>query len=451
LWGDRVGSKTATAIQSDERMTPAQIRMIILASLGGALEFYDFVIYGIFAQSISVAFFPNNNPLISLIQSYAVYAISFLARPLGGMILGALGDRLGRKNIFILSILTISASTSLLGLMPTYAQWGIASTLLIIALRLFQGICLGGELPCSIIYVVETLPKRAGLVCGILIFCVNTGVALGAVVNLVLSLSLSPADFALYGWRIAFLFGGVTGLLSYFLRRSLQESAEFVAMKGAVAKTPFREVTSQHPGELFAGIASTAATAAFNGLFFAYMPAYLTSVLHVDRGTTAIAQNVGLVVTSIVLLGVSWLSDRFSRRAFLMGGAGLMVVFAYPFFQELARSTENVVLLFALAGIAAGMVNGVFAVVLADLFPTRIRFSGVGISYNVSMTLFNGTVPLIAASLVAATGSSLSPALLIIAFASLSFISGLFLPKVSGRILLDHYALAEAEAAAAAD
>ncbi len=415
-------------------LTGPQWRTIVLASLGGALEFYDFIIYGIFAQSIAAAFFPTADPLVSLVLSFSVFAGGYLARPFGGMLLGALGDRFGRRGVFLFSLGAISTSTVLMGLIPGYASWGFAATALMVALRLIQGLCLGGELPCSIVYVVETTPRRAGFACGVLFFCVNSGVSLAALVSLALNTALSPEAATAYGWRIAFVIGGLTGLASYAVRRKLHESAEFAAMRGVASRTPLSELFRGYPVEILVGIGTSAATSVFNGMLFAYMPAYLVRVLHYDVKAASLAQNVGLITTSVGLLVVAWLGDRIPRRYFLCLGSALLGLLSYPFFRAVIDRSVDVVPLFVMAGLVAALINGTFAMVLADLFPTRVRFSGVAVSYNISQTLFGGTVPLIAATLVASTGSPASPAIVVALFSIVAFASTLMLKRYGGRV-----------------
>ena len=392
------------------------------------MEFYDFIIYGVFTQSIAAAFFPVSDPLVSLALSFAVFAGGYLARPLGGLLFGTVGDQAGRRKVFLLSVLLISGSTTLMGLLPTYATLGAGATFLMIALRLIQGFCVGGELPCSIVYVVETAPRRAGFVCGVLIFCVNTGVALAALVSLALSTFLTPEDLAAYGWRIGFLIGGLTGLGSYVLRRTLTESPEFAAMKSTASKRPMREVFRERPLAIGVGIGTTAATAGFNALLFAYLPSYLTRVLHYDPPTASLAQNVGLAVLSVALPVAGFAGDLIPRRYILAVGACLLAGLAYPFFHALVQHSASPILLFAMAGLAAALCNGVFASVLADLFPTKVRFSGVAVSYNLSMTIFGGLTPLLASVLVAGTGVEEAPAYIMVMCAVVALTACLAMP-----------------------
>ena len=415
-------------------LSGAQWRTIVFASLGGALEFYDFIIYGIFVPSIAATFFPATDPLVGLVLSFSVFAGGYLARPFGGLLLGALGDRFGRRGIFLFSLGAISASTVAMGLLPGYATWGVGATVLMVALRLVQGLCLGGELPCSIVYAVETAPARGGFACGVLFFCVNSGVSLAALVSLAINTLMPPDAAAATGWRVAFVFGGLTGLASLAVRRRLHESPEFAALRGVASRTPLRELFGAYPMPVLIGIGTSAATSAFNGMMFAYLPAYLVGVLHRTAAEAAFAQNAGLATTSVGLLAVAWLGDRMPRRYLLGLGAGLLAALSYPFFSALAAGSLAPVPLFVLAGAAAALINGTFAMILADLFPTRVRFSGVAVSYNISQTLFGGTVPLLAAALVAHTGSPLSPAVVMTGFAAVALLASFGLRRHGGQV-----------------
>src|SRR4249919_1532542 len=184
-------------------------RIVLLASLGGALEFYDFVIFGVFAKDIADAIFPNPTPLISLMVSFAAFAAGYLARPIGGIVLSHFGDRYGRRRVFLISIFVMSGATVGMGLVPPFATWGAAASVLVVTLRLVQGFCLGGELPGALTYVVETARRQAPFVCGVVFACVTMGVAAATGLSLVLRTSLPPALMNAYGWRLAFVLGGV--------------------------------------------------------------------------------------------------------------------------------------------------------------------------------------------------------------------------------------------------
>ncbi|HEV7715728.1 MAG TPA: MFS transporter, partial [Steroidobacteraceae bacterium] len=228
----------------------SQWRVIILSSLGGALEFYDFVIYSMFAQYIGAAFFPASDPLNSLMLSFTVFAVGYVARPFGGVVFSHFGDKYGRRPVFIIAMLTMSLATVAMGLLPTYAQWGIAAPCLMVLLRLLQGFSLGGELPGAITYVVETAPRQGGFAAGFVFFCVNSGVALASALSWAVHESLAPADVAAWGWRIGFLFGGALGFVSFWLRLSLEETSEFRQVRSVASKQPFLELIKSHPANV---------------------------------------------------------------------------------------------------------------------------------------------------------------------------------------------------------
>jgi MHS family proline/betaine transporter-like MFS transporter len=260
------------ALRQDTYQT--QWRIIALASLGGSLEFYDFIIYGIFAQYIARQFFPANDPFLSLVLSFSVFALGFLARPLGGVVLSGLGDRYGRRPVFLGSLFCTTAATILIGVLPAYAEWGLAAPLLLVGLRLIQGVCLGGELPGALTYAVEAAPQRAGIACGFIILCVNAGVLVATLVNLGIQHLLPPADVASYGWRVAFLLGGLIGCICYALRRSLEDSPEFLRMRSHPT-SPILEVLRQHAKAVLTAAGVAAVIGGFNGVLYGFMPPIL--------------------------------------------------------------------------------------------------------------------------------------------------------------------------------
>jgi len=410
-------------------------RIVLLASLGGTLEFYDFVVFGIFAKDIADAIFPSPTPLISLMVSFAAFAAGYLARPIGGIVLSHFGDRYGRRQVFLISIFVMSAATFGMGLVPSFAVWGAAASVLMVSLRLLQGFCLGGELPGALTYVVETEPRHAPFVCGVVFACVTMGVAAATGVSLAVRTWLPAAMVSSAGWRLAFIIGGLGGLLSFTLRRSLEESPEFARMKALASRQPFREVLRTHLAPVAIGIGALAATGGFNGLFFAHMAAYVSGVLGYNPRAAIISQTTGVIVHALGILGVGALADRVAPRVLLRGGALALIVLAFPFYSALAARTVSPTLLMVLAGLCAAFVNGTFAVILTNLFPTRIRFSGVALVFNVAFTLFSGTAPLIATSLIRSTGMVTAPAIVMVACGLLTLAASLALSRDAGHVL----------------
>jgi MFS family permease len=417
------------------RITAAGWRIVLLASLGGTLEFYDFVIFGIFAKDIADAIFPNPTPLISLMVSFAAFAAGYLARPVGGIVLSHFGDRYGRRQVFLASIFVMSSATFGMGLVPSFAAWGAAASMLMVTLRLLQGFCLGGELPGALTYVVETAPRHAPFVCGVVFSCVTLGVAAATGVSLALRTWLPSELVAPMAWRVAFMIGGLGGLLSFALRRSLEESPEFERMKQLASRQPFRDVLRTHLRQVALGVSVLAATAGFNGLFFAHMAAYVSGVLGYNPRQAVVSQTIGVVVHALGILAVGRLADRVHPRLLLRAGAIALVALAFPFYSALVDRSLNPTLLLVLAGLCASLVNGTFAVLLTDLFPTRIRFSGVALGFNVAFTIFSGTAPLVATSLIRSTGLSTAPAFVMVACGLLTLVASVGLSRGGGYVL----------------
>ena len=413
----------------------SQWRTIVLSSLGGALEFYDFVIYSTFAQYIGDAFFaPAKSPLVGLMLSYSVFALGYVPRLVGGIIFSHFGDKYGRRRVFIFSILMMSSATLALGLLPSYARWGTGATAGVIILRLIQGFSLGGELPGAITYVVETAPQRAGFSSGFIFFCVNTGVALASAVGFAVVKLLDPVQVAQWGWRIGFLVGGLLGLVSFWLRLSLSETEEFKKLRHRASRHPIVDLLRTAPAATVFAVAAMVASAGFNGLLFA-MPTFMQRVMHRTYLEGIEAQNIGLLVLSFCMLLTAWLSDRIPRRWILAAGAALLAAFSFPFFDAAAGHVVRLIPIFIGAGLAASLCNGPMAGIVADLFPTRIRFSGVAVSFNLAFSLFSGTAPLIATVLVSSTGSPTGPAYFMVGCGVITFLAMLFIKPHEGRIL----------------
>ncbi|RKE35022.1 putative MFS family arabinose efflux permease [Paraburkholderia sp. BL23I1N1] len=409
-------------------LTWSQWKMILIASLGGSLEFYDFIVYGFFAHNIAAQFFPNASSLISMLATFSVLAIGYVIRPLGGIVLSSWGDRYGRRPVFLGSIIVVTTATLCLGLLPNYHSWGMTASILLIVLRMLQGFCVGGEMPGAITYAVEAAPHRAGLAAGFIICAVNVGVLLATVVNLGIQTYLSAAAAAAYGWRIAFLFGGVCGIVSYWMRRNLDESPEFKEMHGAVVKQPFRETLRRHGKAVAMGALTIAVMAGVNGILYGHMPAYLVQQLHYAPRIAAIAQNAYLIVSSFGLLAAGWLGDKIPRRYLLRTSAALLIVLTYPFYRALVNHTVDPVVLFVLAGVVFSLASGTWASVLADQFPVRIRFSGIALAYNVSVVVFSGFAPLLATLLIRQTGSLAAPAFYVIGASTVALLASYALP-----------------------
>ncbi|TCG00482.1 MFS transporter [Paraburkholderia strydomiana] len=409
-------------------------KTVILASLGGSLEIYDFIIYGVFAREIARQFFPATDPLASLISTFGVFAIGYVSRPLGGIVLSSLGDRFGRRVIFLVSVLAMSAATIGIGLIPGYASIGVLAPVLLVLLRLAQGFFLAGELPCSITYVVEEIPVRASLVSGLVIFCLNSGVLTATLISLALHSLLNAADVLAFGWRIAFIFGGVIGLVSYWLRTSLEESNEYQRLKSHKVKRPFRKVLTDYPKQVAIGVGVAGIVNASNSLLFVVLPSYLTTVLHYAPTAVSAGQNLGIATMSASLLLFAWLGDSVPSRHWHRIGSLLMLFGSYPFYRLVAAHGIDPLFAFVIIGIVGGFVNGAYAYLLADLFPTNVRFSGIALSLNLATVLFTGITPLVVTQLLHRTGALTAPGIFLTVVALIALIAGSFVGRFGGQI-----------------
>jgi MFS family permease len=264
--------------------------------------------------------------------------------------------------------------------------------------------------------------------------CVNTGVLLATLVSLSVHRALPPAAVAAWGWRVAFLLGGALGLAGYPLRRTLAETPAFLALRDSVLRLPVREVVRAYPWPVLIGVTITAATAGFNGLLFALLPGYLATVLHYDPTSVAAAQTVGVLAYTIGVPAVAWLGDRMPRHLLLGSGAALLLAGSWPWFAAASGRAVPLMALLAVAGLVASLCSGVFAVLLAGLFPARMRYSGVALPYNIGFTAFSGTVPLVATAAIKATGLVEAPALVMAACAALTLLGSLLVGRFGGRV-----------------
>ena len=381
-------------------------KAILLSSLGGALEFYDFIIFGTFAAYLSKAFFPVKDATSSLLLTFAVLGAGYFARPIGGLLFGVRGDTQGRRGTFILSILVMSGATIAIGLLPTFEQAGVIASTAFVVLRLLQGFSLGGELAGAITYVVEIAPKqRVTFACGIIFGCVSSGVLLATSVSALLHALLDAAQMQQYGWRIAFVIGGLLGIVSWIVRHALEESPEFVRMKRAVAtvsggRGPLATLLSSYWMQILVAVGATCVVATFNGLLFAHMPAYLGRTLGYAGPDIALALNIASGVTALSLLAATYVADFVPRRLVFRVGCVVIGLGALPAYKALVTHELPLATTFLLIGLSAACTHGTFAAIIADVFPTPIRFSGVALALNGGAVIFSGLAPILATWLI---------------------------------------------------
>ncbi|CAE6925425.1 MFS transporter [Paraburkholderia domus] len=405
-----------------EPMRARQRWTILVTSTSGALETFDVVIYGFFAQEIGRAFFPASAALSTVTLSFAVFALGFLARPLGGLFFGHLGDRYGRRRVFAWSAIVAALSTLLIASLPTYRMWGVAAPFLLLTLRLTQGFCVGGELPGAIVYAVETERMKPGFSCGIVFFAVNMALLLAVGINLVEQRTLTPAQIDTFGWRIGFLAGGVIGLLSFVLRRTLPETDAYARAGDARERKPLSVLLRDYRRPVVVGMVASMLVGLSNGLLVTHAAAWLR-LLHYEPQRIAAAQTLHVVAISACMLLIARMGDVVPRRYLFRAGAVLAALFAPVFYLTLARHQADLRVVFLMAAVVASFANGTFACAIAELFPVGVRYSGVALAINVGLAMTMGVAPLGANMLIARTGSMEAPVFLLVFGAVLAFVA----------------------------
>lgn len=409
------------------------------ASVGNAVEWFDFAIYGLLATYIAEKFFPPGDETAALLNTFAVFAAAFFMRPLGGFFFGPLGDRIGRQRVLALVILLMSASTLAIGLVPSYESIGVAAPLLLLFLRCLQGFSAGGEYGSGACFLAEyASDKHRGFIVSFLVWSVVVGFLLGALTVTGLEAVLSEPSMDSFGWRIPFLIAGVLGVVGLYIRLQLRDTPEFEELreKGEVATSPLREAlrTSWRPILQIAGLVVIHNVGFY--IVFTYLPTYFTETLEFTKVDAFVSIAVASVVAMILIPPLGALSDRIGRKPLLFSGAIGFAVFAYPLFLLLNSGSlaAAVTAHAALAAIESVFVSASLAAG-AELFATRVRSSGYSIGYNVSVAVFGGTAPYVATWLVDRTDNQIAPAYYVIAAAAVSIATLLTMRETARRPL----------------
>lgn len=419
-------------MQNDQR------KLLILSSLGGILEFYDFIIFALFANYLANAFFPITDEFASLLITFATFAIGYLVRPLGGIIFGHFGDKKGRKATFTISILIMALATLGIGLMPSYATIGLAAPILIVSLRILQGFSIGGEIPGAITYVSESFPQHKGLACGFIFCALTFGIVLGCLVHGSMASLLSDHQMQTFGFRVPFLLGGIFGLLSYLLRKDLQESSQFLAIEQSIEKFPLLSVFKEQFIHAITGAFMAALCAVIVTSLFLFIPAYLTQILHLPANAFIWERTFAITLGSFLSIIFGYLADRIQPQKLTLLLTGLTALFAYPIFAIYAYYPQLYSVAFLASSLLLGFSAGVIPKLLSELFPTKIRYSGIAVSYNLGFAIFGGLTPFISLSLIYYTKDVISPAWYLVTVSALATLSFLLIQYQQRSLKKNH-------------
>ena len=379
------------------RLSRSDAKTLVLSALGGALEFYDFIIFVFFAAVLGKLFFPADMPeWLRQLQTYGIFAAGYLARPLGGIIMAHFGDRFGRKRMFLLSVFLMALPTLAIGLLPTYAVVGLWAPLALLLLRVLQGAAVGGEVPGAWVFVAEHAPaNRNGLACGTLTAGLTTGILLGSLVAAGLSRHYAPEQVLAFAWRLPFLLGGVFGLGAVYLRRWLDETPVFEEMrrrKALAQELPLKLVLSQHPVAVLRAILLTWVLTAAIVVVILMTPTLLQKLYGISAAQTLSANSIATLLLTIGCVAGGALADRFGPGVVLSIGSAMLLLSTYALYLGVAHNPEWLLPLYALTGLFVAIV-GVIPLILVRSFPPAVRFSGLSFSYNVAYAIFGGFTP----------------------------------------------------------
>lgn len=440
---------TIEAIQP-ERTKKQKRKAFIGAIAGHLIEWYDYGVYGFVAVYVGTAFFAASTPAIALLSSFATFALSFFMRPLGGLVFGPLGDRIGRKNTMALVMFLMSGSTFAIGLMPTYASIGIFAPALLILARCLQGLSAGGEIGTVTSYVAEFGgEKRRGLATSLLMTIAVSGLLLGSIVANGLAAILGETAMQDYGWRIPFLIAGPLGLMAAYIRSRLEDSAQFEAISssGFREKSPIRACFAWSRNLLLVAF-SIALLASMFYMILTYASTYFVNTLGFSPTTRFWFITVaGLTAACLMPLG-GLLSDLYGRRPLLITTSALTIPALWWFFSTAPGATPSSIFLpFMCCAVLFGLYSSMPYAIMTDLIPTQIRSTGISMAYNIPVAVFGGSAPFIATYLVNLTDDIRSPMYFFIGTAVLSLISSIIISprhyqevKVAEKNLFDRIA-----------
>lgn len=426
----------------------AMRRVLSSAAIGQFVEWYDFVIYAYSATIIAKLFFPNSDPTAALLSTFAVYAVGFIMRPLGGFLFGSLGDRFGRQKILSFVILLMGCATVGIGLLPTYAQIGILAPILLVVCRLVQGLSAAGETIGSNSFVAEHAPadKRGLYVAFTWSFAVIPPIV-AALLVLGLTNSMTPEAYGSWGWRIPFLISGPLALVGLYIRNVLEESPAFKATKAAkrVTTSPISEAMRSQKRQMAYSFGLTAFSALSFYTFVGYFVSYLTTTFGLTSNDALISNSIGLSIACITMIVSGGLSDRFGRKPILILGLVVTALSCVPAYLIAAQGNlVSAIIGQGMLAISCGLYWGPVGIALMELFPTRTRFSASAISYNVAYTIFGGTAPFVGTWMVLQSGSKIAPAIYMAVVSVIVFFVVLAIPETSRRSMIHKEDIAEA-------
>ena len=412
-------STTAIAVKTPHQSST--FKVLAAASIGNALEWYDILVYGYFAVTISKLFFPTADPTTALLLAFGTFGVSYLVRPLGALVLGAYADRAGRRAAMLVSIVIMTIGTGLMAIMPTYSTVGIVAPIAVLIARLLQGFAVAGEFGSATAFLVEHTTDRKGFFASFQWFGQGLAAVLASFFGVVLFTWLTTEQLDSWGWRLPFFFGLLIGPIGLYIRKHVGETPEF--REQGPAKAPVRQMFAEHWDRLLMCIGIVILSTSSNYIIL-YMPTYAIKQLHLPQSLGFTATLLGGILLTFGAPFFGHLSDRVGRVRLMVVVSLLFAVSAYPAFVLLVAnpSLAGIVAIVCWLSLLKAAYSGTLPSLMAELFPISTRSTGIALSYNISVPIFGGFAPFIAAWLVAETGSPLAPSFYLIATSVLSLI-----------------------------
>ncbi|MGP5447409.1 MFS transporter [Pseudomonas helleri] len=413
--------------------------------LGNFVEWFDYAAYGYLATIIALTFFPQTDAATGLLATFAVFALSFIVRPIGGLVWGHFGDKYGRRSALAWSILIMTVSTFCIGLLPGYNHIGLWAPALLLLIRLVQGFSASGEYAGASAFLAEYAPQgKRGFYTSIVPASTAAGLLFGAIFVTGLHALMTVENLHDWGWRLPFLLAAPFGLVGRYIRVSLQDSPKFLEMekrleaKECATHAPIRELLTVHRRAVVIGIGVTCLNAVAFYLLLSYMPTYLSTEMGMSESDSFIASTVSLATYIGLIFLMGKLSDRYGRKTMLVTASVLFLLLTFPLFGMLGNPSLVVILMIQIAfGAILAMNDGTLPCFLAEIFPTRVRFSGFAFSFNIANAVFGGTAPFIATWLIQLTGNKMAPAWYLLAAAAVALIAMLASRETAYKALQD--------------
>jgi MFS transporter, MHS family, proline/betaine transporter len=419
-------------------------KLLVAVGIGNALEWFDFAIYGLFAPQIAANFFPSHDPLTGLLDTFAVLALAFLARPIGGLVFGVIGDRRGRRYALALAVVLMGAGTAAIGVLPTHAQVGALAPALLICCRIVQGISAGGEYNSATAFITEHAPShRRGMHASVVGATVALSTVLGTATSLFVLAWFSTKQIDDYGWRVPFILVGLISVLGLYLRMRMEETPvyrEFQARQEqrVVESAPLSTTLRAHVSSLVTISCAAGIVGLVTYIFLGYMASHLQVNLRYSPRQALGALMIGATVQLLAVVAFGRVIDRVNRRRWFLLAAGAAVLAPLPLYEILPNGYPAVVSVMCVLGTLVASLGICYNLLTVEMLPTEIRVSGGAVAYNVAYVVFGGTAPYVATWVTRFFGSPLAPAVyMVVVAAVLTLVLVRTLPDTSDVGTLD--------------